>query len=433
MKDETHQTRRRPVLAGLCVAGALSILTSACAAPAPGGTSNGGEQALSIVWETGQKKGLDAVVEAFKSKNPGVTVNVDYLSADQITSQIPQQLAAGQGPDLFRSDAGSGTPQATLTLANRGLTAPFTGDWTSKIPADLAKNVTKDGKLYGFPVAITGMGLFMNNKQLEAHGLTVPTTFSEVLRLCKDARDKGTVAFASGPATRFDARAAVYAMSYETVYSQHPDFDQQLKDGSLTWQDSGWGTAIDRQLEMVNAGCFPDRFTGLDFQGAFELLFGGKTLGMVGYSAYMIFAPESADFSFHPMPASDDPEASGMVASPWSTVAMNAKAKNAELAQKFVDFLATEEGDGLYVKAVAPKGGIIPTFYDKTSPPTDQMSKKLFEYLGNGRSNHFPDATFPSAQITSALETNMQSALQGKLSSNQVLEAVQAAYDQAAK
>lgn len=433
-KGKLASSQRR-AFASFAVATTAALLVTGCQAPAPGGSDSSGSTggSLSIVWESGQKNAMVPIVEEFQKANPGVTVNVEYLTPDLITSQVPQQLAAGTGPDLFRSDAGQGTPKAVLTLANRNLLAPLTGDWTSKVPDEISKNLVKDGKTYGFSTSLTGNGLLLNNEQLTKHGLAAPTTFTEVLNFCKAARDKGTVAFTAGPASQFEARTALYAMSYQTVYSKHPNFDQDLKDGKLKWTDSGWGDAIDRQLEMVKAGCFSDRFTGLDLQGAFGQLFGGQVLGMVGYASYMTFAPAGASFSFYPMPASDNPDESGMTVSPFTSIAMNAKAKNPELAQKFVDFLATPEMDSLYVKNASPTGGLIPTFYDKANPPQDQISQMLLKYLDNGKSNNFPDATFPNATVTAALETNMQKALNGNATSQQVLEAVQAAYDQANK
>ncbi len=399
--------------------------TSASATPVSG--------ELSITWESGSKPAMTAVVAEFQKKYPGTTVNVDYLAPDALATQIPTRLAAGTGPDIFRADAGSGTAVSVVGLAKRGFLAPLTGSWTSQMPPSISPVLKKDDQFYGFSISLTNVAQLLNDKLMKDNGLTAPTTFSEVLAFCKAARAKGTVAYAAGPATPFEARSVIYAMSYQTVYSKTPDFDAKLADGSLTWQTSGWVDAIQRNIDMVNAGCFPDNFTGTDLPGAFNLLFGGKVLGIVGYGAYLPYGPKEVTFSTYPLPATDTAADSGMIVAPFQSMVVNAKAKNPALAQAFVDFLATPEIDQLYVANQAGNGGLVPTFADEANPSPLQVNQQITAFLKSGKSNTFPDATFPSAEVTAALESHMQQALALKESAQQVAEAVQAAYDRAPK
>lgn len=425
---------RRTVIAHLGVAAVIASMVGACAPPSStAGVAANASGTITIAWESGSKAAMENAIAAFQKANPGSTVKADYLTPDQLTTTLTTQLATGAGPDLFRSDNGSGTAKAVQTLAKRGLLEPLTGSWTSQMPEDISKNLKVDGKTYGFTPTLTSIGQLLNVNQLEKYGLTAPTTFSGVLDFCRQARAKGTIAYTSGAASSFDARSVLYALSWQTVYSKTPNFADDVTAGKLKWQDSGWKQAVDNNLAMVQAGCFPDNFTGTDISGAFKQLFSGATLGMIGYGAFMQYAPAGANFAMQPLPATDNPDESGMIVTPFSAVALNKNSKNKDLAQKFVDFLATPEENAKFVKDASPAGGLLSPFYKELPKPETQIDQQMITYLENGKSNQFPDATFPGPTVSSALEQQMQQALTGKATTDQVLQQVQSTWQQATK
>ena len=438
MIDLKNLTRPgRLVVLKLGVVATAVAMVSACAPPSATSGSGGGTSsasgAITIAWESGSKTAMDNAVAEFEKQNPGTTINTQYLTPDQLTTTLPTQLATGGGPDLFRSDNGSGTAKAVQTLANRGLLEPLTGSWTSSVPDSISKNLKVDGKTYGFTPTLTSIGQLLNEDQLKKYGLTPPTTFSGVLDFCRAARAKGTVAYTAAPASGFDAQSVLYALSWQTIYSKNPNFSSDVTSGKLTWANSGWKQAIDDNLAMVKAGCFPDNFTGIDISTAFKQLFSGQTLGMVGYGAFMQYAPKGANFGMYPLPASGNPDESGMIVTPFSAMAMNKNSKNPGLAQKFVDFLASPTENAKFVKDASPSGGLVSPFYKDLPKPTNQIDQQIITYLENGRSDQFPDATFPGATIATTLEQQMQLAMAGKATTGQVLQQVQAAWDQASK
>lgn len=427
---------RRGTVSKLSVAAVAVAMISACAPPSAdssNGTASGDGGTITVAWESGSKVAMEKAVADFQKANPGAAVKAEFLTPDQLTTTLTTQLATGAGPDVFRSDNGSGTAKAVQTLAKRGLLEPLTGSWTSTVPEDISKNLKVDGKTYGLTPTLTSIGQLLNLDQLKKYGLTPPTTFSGVLDFCRAARAKGTVAYTSGVASAFDARSVLYAFSWQTVYSKDPNFADDVSAGKLTWQNSGWRQAIDNNMAMVQAGCFPDNFTGNDISGAFKQLFAGETLGMVGYGAFMQYAPAGANFEMHPLPASDNPDESGLIVTPFSAVAMNKNSKNKALAQKFIDFLATPEENAKFVKAASPAGGLLSPFYKDLPKPESQIDQQMITYLENGKSNHFPDATFPGPTVATALEQQMQQALSGKATTDQVLQQVQTTWEQASK
>jgi len=374
---------------------------------------------------------MEAVVAAFKVENPQAVVNVDYLDPDALATQLSTRLSGGTGPDLFRANPGQGTSVSVLGLAKKNLLAPIDLPSGTKLTDSQKLILNSGGDTYGLPLTLTNISQILNVDLLTQYNLTAPTTFDEVLTFCKDARTAGTVAFTAGPASSFEARSVIYALSDQTVYFQDPEFAAEVDSGKTTWQESGWVDAINRNLEMVQAGCFPDNFTSTDIGGAFGQLFGGQVLGMVGYGGYLSYAPAGTNFEAYPLPASNDASSSGMVVSPFQTMVMNASAKNPELAKKFIAFITSPVNNQLYASKASANGGIVPFFRDAASAETSQVNKQILAYLDNGHSNPFPDASFPDTSVTDALETHMQLALAGKETAEQVAAAVQAAWEKA--
>ncbi|WP_442575362.1 ABC transporter substrate-binding protein [Microbacterium sp. F51-2R] len=382
------------------------------------------------MWETGAKTALDLVIEQFKEKHPGVEIDVEYLDGQVIKTQIPTRLAAGTAPDLFRTEAGSGTTTATQVLAARGYLAPIEIDGLD-LPESITATMAYKDKLYGFAPVLQSIGQIFNDKALAASGLSVPETWDDVLKFCADARALGTYAYAQGPVSLHENQTSPYALAGELVYAVDPDIDQQMADGSLTFPDSNWKEVLQRTLDMVDAGCFPDGFEGNDMTAVLESLAIGKGLGMVGYSSYLPYAASSgATFSMYPLPASNDPEKSRLLVAPAQPFGLNAKAKNIDLAQEFLAFLAQPDITEQYAEALAPTGGLLPSSFATQAPPSTQIGDMMLKFIDEDRSFQFPDATWPNPEVQMALQSGMQEAIQGKRSVADVLQAMQQAYDQ---
>lgn len=386
---------------------------------------------LTITWEVGTKDAMEAVLVAFKEENPDAVVNVDYLDPDALATRLSTQLKGGTGPDLFRANPGQGTSVSVLGLAKEQLLSPIDLPSGTSLTESQKQILNIGDETYGLPLTLTNISQILNVDLLEQYQLTAPTTFDEVLSFCRAARAAGTVAYTAGPASSFEARSVIYALSDETVYYDDPDFAEQVNAGKQTWQDSGWVEAINRNLEMVQAGCFPDDFTSTDVGGAFGQLFGGQVLGIVGYGGYLSYAPAGTHFEAYPLPASNNASNSGMVVSPFQTMVMNAQAKNPALAKKFIEFITTPENNELYASKASANGGIVAFFRGAQSSESTQVNQQILSYLENGHSNPFPDASFPDSMVTETLETHMQKALAGKETAKEVAAAVQAAWEKA--
>ncbi|WP_285362818.1 extracellular solute-binding protein [Microbacterium sp. LMC-P-041] len=426
-----HSNARKRALPAAAVIVTAALMTAGCAGGTGGGDAGAdAPQELTIMWESGGKEALDLVIKEFKAVNPDVKVTVEYLDGQVIKTQVPTRLAAGTAPDLFRTEAGSGTTTATQILAARGYLAPIEIEGL-ELPESITATMTYENELYGFAPVLQSLGQVFNDEALTASGLSVPETWDDVLTFCADARALGTYAYAQGPVSLHENQTTPYALSGELVFEPDPDFDAQMADGKVRFPDSNWVKVLDRTLEMVDGECFPDGFEGNDMTAVLDSLATGKGLGMVGYSSYLPYASGSgATFSIYPLPASDDPEDSRLLVAPAQPFAINAKAKNVELAQEFLSFLAQPEMTQLYADTLAPTGGLLPASYLTQDPSQTQVNDMMLKYLDEERTFQFPDATWPNPEVQLALQSGMQEAIQGKRSVEDVLNAMQQAYDQ---
>lgn len=412
-------------------AGALALGTAAAMVGCSTTGTDDGTKTLSILWESGGQAGLEAVIAEFEKANPDVEVRAEFLATDPYFTQIRTRLSAGNAADVLFVWPGNGNVSALEVLAPNGYLADLSDmDWVQELPEALLQYADYDGKYYAFLTQITGFGQMINDQALAEAGLEIPTTWDEVLQFCADARSAGKVAYSMGTATLHESQFVSYALTPQTVYANDPDFDAKLDAGETTFADSGWKEALELHLDMVDAGCFNDGFSGADMDEAIRLWSVGDAIGLVGIGQYVLYSqnPE-ATFTMAPLPASNNADESWMAVAGWGGAAVNAKAKDIELAKEFVAFLASPEMNALYNENSGGGKGMMASI-SSGDTAGDQFAEVYTEYLELGRTAVFPDQKWPNPEVQRALQAGMQEALQGRKSVDDVLADMQAAFDQ---
>src|SRR5204863_6909646 len=107
-------------------------------------------------------------------------------------------------------------------------------------------------------------------------------------------------------------------------------------------------------------GCFQQNPLGTSYEATQQLAATGKTLGLVqGNWVISLLKKQNPNGTFvlKALPATDDPANSLIPAAAGAGYGVNVKAKNKELALKFVNFVMSPEGMNLY----AGKQGGLPS------------------------------------------------------------------------
>jgi raffinose/stachyose/melibiose transport system substrate-binding protein len=301
---------------------------------------------------------LQSVLDKFQQLNPDIKIEATYLPiGDTYANTLRTQLRGGNAPDIFYVTPGSGGLQSVLPLAKAGYVADLSKrPWAKKIPLSTAAKPLfwQSGKLWAVPIDVVPVGVMYHPDLFSSLGLKVPTTMSQLLSNCRAAKAKGKFFLNIAGASSQNAGlfAAVIAGSY--VLAKDPSWNQKRLANKVTFAGTpAWRTALQRIVDMKNAGCFPPGAEANDNVPATPAFVGGQVLSWTLPSSITNllkgFNPQ-AKYNFFPMPG-DTAGATQVYASPTDAFAVYSKTKNMAAANKFVDFWATPAASGAYAKA----------------------------------------------------------------------------------
>ncbi|WP_405958271.1 ABC transporter substrate-binding protein [Streptomyces phaeochromogenes] len=416
------KTHTLPVL----VAAATSVaLLAACSGGTKAGDSGGGSKTLTLA--SVDQGSVEDVVKAFEKANPGVKVRYTTSGADQYQQQIRTQLSSGTAPDVMSVWPGNGNPGATHVLAKPGYLRDLSDQsWAAKMP-DAIKSVAQyEGKTYNAIFGQNGIGAVYNQQAMAKIGLTPPDTWTDLLAFCKAAKAKGTPAFALGNQDNWVTQLVLYALVATTVYGPDRDFDQKMQAGRATFARSQWTTALDKYLTMEKTGCFQKNPLGTNYEASQSLAATGKTLAIIQGNwviALLKGKNPQGTFTLRALPATDDPSQTLIPAAAGAGYGVNAKAKNKDLALKFVNFVMSPEGMKLFVK----KQGGLPSLPD-TGYSVDPSLAELSKFIGSDRTVPFMDQLWPNAKVQQTMLSGLQEIFSGQSTPEKLLDEMDADY-----
>jgi raffinose/stachyose/melibiose transport system substrate-binding protein len=409
------RTRRMTAVAAAMTA---ATLMAACSSGTNSGDS-GDNQTLTIA--SVDQGSVEKVVDAFKAANPGVTVNLTTSGADQYQQQIRTQLSSGTAPDVMTVWPGNGNPGATYVIAKPGYLLDLSDQpWAAQLPEAFKKVAQYEGKTYNALFGLNGIGAVYNDQAMTKAGLTAPGTWTDLLKFCKDAAGKGTPAFALGIQDNWVTQIALYALTATTVYGADKDFDTKMAAGQATFAGSPWTTAMAKYQEMNSAGCFQKDPLGTSYEASQTLAATGKTLGIIQGNWIIGLLKQknpSGKFTMRALPATDNPAEFIMPAAAGAGYGINAKAKNKDLALKFVTFVMSPEGMKIFNEAQ----GSLPTLPD-AGTTVDPGLTDLTTFVKDNRTVPFMDQLWPNAKVQQTMLSGLQEVFSNQATSDEVLK-----------
>lgn len=403
-EGDIMKTRKLPVL--IATVTSVAVL-AACSGGTKAGTDGGSGESKTLTLASIDQGSVEDVVKAFEKANPGVKVRYTTSGADQYQQQIRTQLSSGTAPDVMSVWPGNGNPGATHVLAKPGYLRDLSDrPWAAKMPEAIKSVAQYEGKTYNAIFGQNGIGAVYNQQAMTKAGLTPPETWTDLLAFCKAAKAKGTPAFALGNQDNWVTQLVLYALVATTVYGPDRDFDQKMQAGQATFAKSPWTTALDKYLTMEKTGCFQQNPLGTNYEASQQLAATGKTLGIVQGNwviALLEAKNPKATFTLKALPANDTPSETLIPAAAGAGYGVNAKAKNEELALKFVDFVMSPEGMNLFVE----KQGGLPALPDtgfKVAPSLAELST----FIGSDRTVPFMDQLWPNAKVQQTMLSGLQ-------------------------
>ncbi|MFJ7019873.1 extracellular solute-binding protein [Streptomyces sp. NPDC101117] len=281
---------------------------------------------------TSSRKYWDKLTDAYEAEHPGVTVDVEVYSWNEVDAKVKEMVAAGEAPDLAQIGAYADYAAKDLLYeADDLLSIPVQAD----LVPQLAEAGQVDGVQYGIPFASSTRLLFYNKSLFEQAGLTAPRTWKELAADAAALKARGVKYPYALPLGSEEAQA-------ETM--------QWLLSGGGGYTDPQLGTySIDSPENVTTFTWLKDDLVGKGLTGpvppgelnradAFAAFAKGDVGMLNGHPSLMQTAQKKGvKFGMVPMPGADGPTKLSMGVADW----MMAFKQNdhAEEIGTFLDFV----------------------------------------------------------------------------------------------
>lgn len=131
-------------------------------------------------WDTSDNLAISSVLPDFEKQNPNIKINVVREDIKDYKDKLITRSRGGTGPDIFRF-------HNTWVLQLQDVLLPIPSDVMAKdefnktfypvVKHDLVKN----GAIYGIPIELDTLSLFVNLKLLKDAGVSAPTNWNEFI------------------------------------------------------------------------------------------------------------------------------------------------------------------------------------------------------------------------------------------------------------
>jgi multiple sugar transport system substrate-binding protein len=211
-------------------------------------------------------------VEEFNAENPGINLNVEVVSWNDIYTVVNTRIANGQAPDILNIDVFADYQADDLLLPAQDYVSEET---YSKMYESFLEQSEIDGTVWAIPDLASARALYYNVDILEAAGVEVPTTWDELTAACEAIKAYDDSIYPWGIDMTTDEGQAAFA--YYT-WNNGGGFVDENGDWALNSAENV--EAIEYAIGLVNAGYTnsdPANDTRYDLQD----MFGAGQIAMV--------------------------------------------------------------------------------------------------------------------------------------------------------
>ena len=290
-----------------------------------------------------------AAIQAFFTefkKQTGVTVVDSPIGHEDFKTDILIRAAGDKLPDVFSYWAGA----RTQFVVSAGKLAPLDELWSkgnldSVVAKPIAAAATMyDGKRYLVPIGYHYAGIFYNPKVMNKAGVSaMPTTWDELVSVCKTLKSKGIDPIAIGSKNRWPAQ---FWFDYILLGTAGPKYRADLMSGKASYADPQVKRAMTLWKSLADAGCLAPNSNANDWTDAADQVSRGDAamtlMGtwITGYWNEAGLKPVE-DYDVFPFPTID-PKVPTSVVGPVDGFVMAKNAAHPEAAAAFLKFIVTD-------------------------------------------------------------------------------------------
>ena len=332
------------IILGLAVIGVLSFLFYVLVLPKF--MNNKNEKVTITYWSLWEdQKVLQPIISDFQKQNPNITVNFAKQDSKKYRERLDARIRNGTGPDVFRFH-NTWYPMLSSFLAPLPSDIITTKDFRSSFYAVSQKDLIKNGAIFGIPLEIDTLALYINSDIFQAAGAKPPITWEEFINdarmiTVKDEKEK--------------IKTAGVAMGTYANVVHAPDIISLLfaQNGVDPNNVSANPQKAAETLDFYTAFAIGDGNVWDGTQDSSLLAFGKGNLGMYfGYSwDYFTIKAMNPNLKFKIVAVPQLPDQNKNIASYW-VEGVSAKSKHQKEAMLFLKFLTSKESaEKLYTEA----------------------------------------------------------------------------------
>jgi ABC-type glycerol-3-phosphate transport system substrate-binding protein len=358
----THRKAAVRAAAVLTAAG-LVIGTAGCASSDDDDVAADGTVTLSYFSWVPSPDQWKPIIAQFEEENP--KIKIDFKGANdsgQYLGELDNLILADDTPDIYGIQATS----AFDDYADYALdTEEYATDWIDGVKSELLdETTTSDGVVAAVPILTAGSEFYLYNKTLfDELGLSLPTSYEELLAVSEAADAAGYTGFAMGAADGWhvDDFFIWLASQYgngEEIYDAGA--------GDISWDSEPLVEAATKWQELFSDGAFQDAATSTTLypQARDDYLLARKALAMPTGSWHVSAtlssnaetagsAVENDELGMAPMPTLGDNEAKSTTGVDYALMlSADLSGEKLDAAAKFAEFMAVGAGQQIWVNTM---------------------------------------------------------------------------------
>ena len=320
---------------GLGLTAVLALTLTACGqgsatkeAAAPEGKSV--VRYMNFSSNDGHEKDLTAIVNAFQTANPNITVQVETVPYADYFTKLQTSVAGGTAADAFELNY-----ENFVTYAKNGSLAELKNVDTAAYKKSLVDAFNDGGKQYGVPESFSNVVLFYNKALFKKAGVAEPTadwTWKDEQSAAQKLTNKGAKVWG-------DYQPVSYNEFYKVLAQNGGEFLNA--DRTEATFNSPQGVEAANFLIGKVGKTMPTEADGAGTPDFDSKLFKSGKLAMWHTGIWMFSAMADAPFDWDvAVEPGNTKKASAMFV---NGLVVSAASKNAEAAQKWVTFLASSD------------------------------------------------------------------------------------------
>ena len=366
------------------------------------------------------------LIDEWNKKN-GDRIKVTGASVDGETYKTKQtiEISSSDPPDVFYSWEGGRAGEIVKGGFAADLSAYYQKfGWDKSLNPASVSLAKFDGKPYFVPTELGASVVWYRKDLHDKLGLTVPTTWDEMMANAAKAKAAGIAPFMLSNQKKWPAQFMWSAMM---VNKYGLDAYQGLIDNKIPWTDPRAVDITAMMKKLADDGMFIENFNSIDFAPAQVPWAQGKAL--YWYKGSFILGSFRGDkaqccaepIDWFPFPTMSDKKPV-MSIYDEDTVMIHAASKNKDAAAEFVNWMVSPEASAKKLEIDKPYASNASTDLSHLSPMEQRLGKAMSD-AGSYTFMHVDHGTPPA--ISDRFLDGLQGVLAGAISPEEAMEATE--------